>query len=597
VFKKTTILFVFILVLFAFISPASADYLGPDREVTTASEVCKVVLRECKQTGTNTFKYIRADQWSCASEGKEWQAYDNSSVACDDLGDVGRTQWDKEYSVSTTTITHPEATITGTLQNCTLQNGWCVTAPQLEITSNEPLSGYQIILIEGTRNNEIFACPELQTNCSIPFLEGQNNFEYWAISSWGDSSRKGTSNVKVDTVAPNLNLIVNGTLGQNNWYTSGTIITAFGEDSTSGIYEKVLSIDNGNTWIPETTLTDGVYQVDIRITDNALNISSASTTIQVDSTTPTLSLSVTGTQGQNNYYVSKPKITATTADATSGVALVQAKIDNGNWIDTNEVTLEDGIHTYLNHFTQPDSIVPDPYNPQDWDRYSYARNNPLKYTDPTGHIPSSCGPDNIYCGGLAENSYYSKPAPNNNVGKVIKPEKDNNECETVTCKAFNGDILSIIDLLFPTHGGIRIQGELSLFIISGSIGVNFLYNRVQDRLVANLDWAGELGPSVPELPGGISITAGPLFGWGSSNVEDIATGSYLITSASAAGGPALSAAVTASPMIDEKYGQVPFTVYLGGGAGCCYAGIGGGGGSTFGSVHYRGERKSIRAKE
>ena len=40
---------------------------------------------------------------------------------------------------------------------------------------------------------------------------------------------------------------------------------------------------------------------------------------------------------------------------------------------------------YLNHFTQPDSIVPDPNNSQDWDRYAYARNNPVRYTDPSGH--------------------------------------------------------------------------------------------------------------------------------------------------------------------------------------------------------------------
>ncbi|GAB1471733.1 hypothetical protein MASR2M66_26110 [Chloroflexota bacterium] len=45
---------------------------------------------------------------------------------------------------------------------------------------------------------------------------------------------------------------------------------------------------------------------------------------------------------------------------------------------------------YLNHMTQPDSIVPNPYNSQDYDRYAYARNNPLRYTDPTGHEPGDC---------------------------------------------------------------------------------------------------------------------------------------------------------------------------------------------------------------
>ncbi len=44
--------------------------------------------------------------------------------------------------------------------------------------------------------------------------------------------------------------------------------------------------------------------------------------------------------------------------------------------------------SYLNHFTQPDSIVPDPYNSQDYDRYSYVRNNPLRYNDASGHCVS-----------------------------------------------------------------------------------------------------------------------------------------------------------------------------------------------------------------
>ncbi len=36
-------------------------------------------------------------------------------------------------------------------------------------------------------------------------------------------------------------------------------------------------------------------------------------------------------------------------------------------------------------FLQADSIVPDPANPQSLNRYAYVLNNPLKYTDPTGH--------------------------------------------------------------------------------------------------------------------------------------------------------------------------------------------------------------------
>jgi hypothetical protein len=32
-------------------------------------------------------------------------------------------------------------------------------------------------------------------------------------------------------------------------------------------------------------------------------------------------------------------------------------------------------------------VVPDPHNPQDWDRFSYVRNNPVTYLDPGGNTP------------------------------------------------------------------------------------------------------------------------------------------------------------------------------------------------------------------
>jgi RHS repeat-associated protein len=44
----------------------------------------------------------------------------------------------------------------------------------------------------------------------------------------------------------------------------------------------------------------------------------------------------------------------------------------------------------LGRFTSPDTIIPNPGDPPSYDRYSYVRNNPLKYVDPSGH--------NLNCG-------------------------------------------------------------------------------------------------------------------------------------------------------------------------------------------------------
>lgn len=39
----------------------------------------------------------------------------------------------------------------------------------------------------------------------------------------------------------------------------------------------------------------------------------------------------------------------------------------------------------LGRFISADTIVPSPADPQQLNRYSYASNNPVLYTDPTGH--------------------------------------------------------------------------------------------------------------------------------------------------------------------------------------------------------------------
>jgi RHS repeat-associated protein len=59
-----------------------------------------------------------------------------------------------------------------------------------------------------------------------------------------------------------------------------------------------------------------------------------------------------------------------------------------------EEDAETGLYYYgaryydpvIGRFTSPDILVPNPIDPQDLNRYTYAGNNPLLYTDPTGHF-------------------------------------------------------------------------------------------------------------------------------------------------------------------------------------------------------------------
>ncbi|MFH0860213.1 MAG: toxin TcdB middle/N-terminal domain-containing protein, partial [Candidatus Altiarchaeota archaeon] len=55
------------------------------------------------------------------------------------------------------------------------------------------------------------------------------------------------------------------------------------------------------------------------------------------------------------------------------------------------ILLYDATHRFYNpeigRVISPDRDIPDPFNPQDLNRYSYVRNNPLKYNDPEGDNP------------------------------------------------------------------------------------------------------------------------------------------------------------------------------------------------------------------
>ncbi len=68
--------------------------------------------------------------------------------------------------------------------------------------------------------------------------------------------------------------------------------------------------------------------------------------------------------------------------------------------------------TTLGRFTQADTIVPGAFNPQALNRYAYGLNNPVRYTDPTGHYAcddTDCTPGDV--NGTGNGTRQDQPNP------------------------------------------------------------------------------------------------------------------------------------------------------------------------------------------
>lgn len=343
--KHKTFLYLVIAVLaFVIVTPVLAAYLGP-------------LNRTSESTKVETYDY---GVWAKDDPGYPSNPICNHKgggtdcIVCTWKYNPGNPCGDAEYwyqlgtksEIVTTTINLPPATISSTLQNCTLNNGWCNTAAKLFLSGTEPVAGYGITAIEGTLNGQPFNCSG--ANCSVPLNEGNNSFTFWALSSFGDSSVMGTFTAKVDTVSPNVSMGVSGASGASGWYISQAIVSATVTDATSGINSLLIS-DNGGPGKPSpVTLNNGVHTITVTATDKAGNSKSISQTVKVDASGPIITPSILGTTGVNGWFRSAVDLSASASDALSGVqGSVEVSLDNGGSWTTPPINLTDGIHPLI----------------------------------------------------------------------------------------------------------------------------------------------------------------------------------------------------------------------------------------------------------
>jgi len=181
---------------------------------------------------------------------------------------------------------------------------------------------------------------------SATFADGVHSVIATALDVAGNTSSK-TLTVSVDTLAPDIIVSAAGNEAQDGWFTTAVDLSATASDATSGVTGSVSqSFDNGVTWVNgPNTLYDGRYDVIFSVTDFAGNTATSQMFLKIDMQPPYITLSETGRQGQNGWYVSSATVSAEVSDNLSGVASTQYRVDGGAWQEGDFVTVEEGIHT------------------------------------------------------------------------------------------------------------------------------------------------------------------------------------------------------------------------------------------------------------
>jgi len=188
-------------------------------------------------------------------------------------------------------VSRPLATINGSV-TCGVpgSGGWCRGGGHLSLSGSEPLSGYEILALEWTHNGATFACSGAA--CEISLLEGGNDFNFWAVSSYGDTSNMGSASGSVDGGDPALSGSASGTPGDNGWYVSNVTVEASAGDGVSGLASLDVRIDGGgwSGYGGPVTIGDGSYEIELRAVDVAGNSTSESFNLDIDTQSPIVDL-------------------------------------------------------------------------------------------------------------------------------------------------------------------------------------------------------------------------------------------------------------------------------------------------------------------
>ncbi|GAH61864.1 unnamed protein product, partial [marine sediment metagenome] len=169
--------------------------------------------------------------------------------------------------------------------------------------------------------------------------DGYYEFYSIAVDDYGnveDPPSTADASIGIDTVKPVTTIILDGTIGENDWYTSSVAVTLSATDDTSGVGSTWYMLDSGISklyTVPFTVSSEGEHTVEYYSLDNAGNKEDTkSVDLKIDKTSPATEHEFDGVIGKEGWFVSDVIVTLSAIDATSGVNYTKYKLDDGELV-------------------------------------------------------------------------------------------------------------------------------------------------------------------------------------------------------------------------------------------------------------------------
>lgn len=163
--------------------------------------------------------------------------------------------------------------------------------------------------------------------------DGNISIEYGSTDWAGHVENQHFFTLKLDGGAPSTAIAISGTPGSNGWRNMPVQVTLSPTDARSGVAATYYSVDGGPTQSysrPFTVDGSAVHQVNYWSVDNVGNTEvQKSAEVKIDKEAPTTESSLSGTQGNNDYFKGSVQVTLTASDNLSGLAGTSYRIDNG----------------------------------------------------------------------------------------------------------------------------------------------------------------------------------------------------------------------------------------------------------------------------